>query len=126
MIHLIYICLILNALVTGYYVNEGSLSDYSSKGKIFLISYWILLIGIGSILFLIQLCINLFRFIIGSINKYFQISFYYKFYLTKQFDAIESYQIERMNNITKNHHQSQSITDKIWRHQMRLINEKYL
>lgn len=106
--------MIFNALVTGYYINEGDLSEYTFKGKIFLILFWILLLGIGSILLLIQLSIGSFQFAWKQINEYFQISALWKLKFTKEFDNMNINNLERMNRITINCHSSDSLRDKIW------------
>jgi len=125
MIHLIYIYFILNSLVTGYYINETDLSDYTPKGKIWIIfSYWGVLILLGSILVSIGVIIRGVEFAYKSINEYFQISSQYKLKFTKEFDNMETDRLERMNKMTIDHHNSDSLRDKMWRSVTDKVNKR--
>lgn len=124
MIHLIYCYIILNALITGFYINEGDLSDYTIKGKIGLFGFWTLLLGTGSILLAIQLLIDLFKFIWKKSNSFFQIEVFYMLYFTKELDNLNENELERINTITSKSHNSNTLRDRIWRITMDIVNER--
>jgi len=121
MIHSIYITLILNAGVFGYCLGGGYFKEFNLFGiflySLFLVIFGGLSVGIIAIYRAIE-------FICKKINEYLQISTFYKLRFTKELDGLTINQLERMNRITVNHHNSNKFRDKIWRNTMALVNER--
>jgi len=121
MIHLIYITLILNAGVFGFCLASGHFENVPIRGIILYSIFLSIFGGLATVLSAIQMFI---LFICKKINEYFQISTFYKFRFTKELDGLTVNQLERMNRIAVNQHNSNTLRDKIWNYTMKLVNKR--
>lgn len=92
MIHLIYIYIILNAIITGIYLGNNENDSTGTK-----IGMVLILIIIGSILSFSETIYYNWKAPFQKINNHFQLRFWYQFYFTEKLNSETFENLNRIN-----------------------------
>ena len=113
-----------NLFFAGYYLAENYKWQDTATSK-FLCVLWCL----GTMVFGCVYIVFLFLIVLISegfkkIDAFFQISFWFVFYLTKKFDNLEKNKLEMINRTTINVRNKKTMKDGIYRYCTMLINKR--
>jgi hypothetical protein len=122
---LIIIYFSINIFIAGYNLARDLDFRTNFSQKFFYTTKCIFTILFAIPSYIVLIIADLIATFLGWINGYFQVSFYFSFYLTNKWDKLKKHELERINNISKNVKNTNSLRDRLYRRGTKLINERY-
>lgn len=113
-----------NLFFAGYYLADTYKWQDTKIEKIICLLWCFGTMLLGCVYILLSFLWVLLSESFKKVDGYFQVSFWFSYYLTKKWNKLEKHQLERINRITINVRNKNTIKDKIYRYCTSLINKR--
>jgi hypothetical protein len=118
--YIIYIYFAINLFLAGYYLADNYGWAKNNREKVAYILTCITTIFLGVFIVAFYFLQGLFK----SINDYFQIRFWFNFYLMGSYGGLKEGVLQSLNRVTKNTRNKNTLRNKIYRKCVELINKR--
>jgi Ni,Fe-hydrogenase I cytochrome b subunit len=120
---LLYIYFSINLFSSGYYLGNALSYNRSLFEKIIYILFSIVLIFLAIPIGFFILTYIILKLIYMFLNETFQISFFFKYFLTEEWNNLPKYKLKQINNISKKK-PNKGIKNRLYKYGTKLINKK--
>lgn len=113
-----------NLFFAGYYLADNYKFQDTTTEKIMCLLWCFATMIFGCAYVAISLIWGLFSGVFQKVNGVLQVSFWFSYCFTKKWHNLEKHKLERINRITINVRNKNTIKDKIYRYCTKLINKR--
>lgn len=113
-----------NLFFTGYYLADNYKWQDTTTEKLVCLLWCLGTMFFGCAYIVLSFIWVLFSEVFKKIDGFLQVSFWFSYCLTKKWHNLEKHQLERINRITINVRNKNTIKDKIYRYCTALINKR--